>query len=43
MVLAATVWHYWIGVVLALVLIPLVIGTVVGYFRKVVQPRYPRR
>jgi hypothetical protein len=41
-VLAAQIWHYWIAPVIALAALGLVIATVVGYFRKVVRPRYPR-
>ena len=37
-----TVWHYWIGVALAIPAILLVIITIIGYLRKVVMPRYPR-
>ena len=37
----AVVWHYWIGVVLALSAILLAVMTVVMYFRKVVRTRYP--
>ncbi len=39
----AVVWHYWIGVALAVPSILLIIGTVVGYVVKVVIPRYERR
>ena len=43
MVLAAEIWHYWIGVVLAVSVIGLVVATVAGYFNKVVRPKYPPR
>jgi hypothetical protein len=43
MVLGAVIWHYWIGVALMLVVIPLVLATIVGYLKKVVEPRYPKR
>jgi hypothetical protein len=39
----AVVWHYWIGVSLAVPGILLVLATIVGYLRKVVMPRYPQR
>lgn len=41
-VLAAQVWHFWIAPVIAIGAVGLVIATIVGYFRKVVRPRYPR-
>jgi hypothetical protein len=43
MVLAETVWHYWIAVALALpaILIPIILGVL--YLRVVVMPRYPRK
>jgi formate-dependent nitrite reductase membrane component NrfD len=40
---AAEVWHWWIGVVLALAGIGLFVQLVVGYLRKVVAPQYPKR
>ncbi|MGI9621458.1 MAG: hypothetical protein ACR2PK_01380 [Acidimicrobiales bacterium] len=42
-VLAAQDWHWWIGAVLAPIGILMVIAIVVGYFVKVVAPRYPNR
>jgi len=39
----AVVWHYWIGVALAVPSILLIIATIVGYVVKVVIPRYERR
>jgi hypothetical protein len=39
----AVVWHYWIGVALAIPAILLTIATIIGYVRKVVMPRYPRQ
>ncbi|MFN0092855.1 MAG: hypothetical protein ACKVWR_21685 [Acidimicrobiales bacterium] len=39
----AVVWHYWIGVALALPGIIMVLATVVGYLVKVVMPKYPRQ
>ena len=42
--IAAVVWHWWIALALVLGAVPLVIATIVGYFTKVVAPRYgPRR
>ena len=38
-----TVWHYWLGVALAIPAVGLVFATIIGYVRKVVMPRYPRR
>ena len=42
-VLAAEVWHFWIAVLLFPVGIGMVLALVIGYVRKVVQPKYPRR
>lgn len=39
----AVVWHYWIGLVLAVGSIFLVLSLVVGYFAKVENPRYPKK
>jgi len=41
MVLAAQVWHYWIGLVLVIGAIGLVIALVIGYLVKVERPRFP--
>lgn len=38
----AVVWHYWIGVALAIPAILLIVATIIGYIAKVVMPRYPR-
>jgi hypothetical protein len=40
--LFAVVWHFWIGVLLAVPAILLVIGLIVMYVRNVEMPRYPR-
>jgi hypothetical protein len=40
---AAKVWHYWIGVPLAIGSVAAVVATVVGYFRKMNALKYPRR
>jgi len=42
-VLAAPEWHFWIAVVMAPLAILQVLGFAVGYFFKVVKPRYPSR
>jgi hypothetical protein len=41
--LAANVWHWWIGVVLAVVGLGSVAALAVGYLQKVTAPRYPNR
>ena len=43
MLLAAKVWHYWIAVPLAAMAIAMMVLTAVGYFAKVVRPKYPPR
>ena len=43
MVFAGHVWHYWIGVPLAGAAILAVVGTFVGYFRKMNSLKYPKR
>jgi hypothetical protein len=43
MVLAAEIWHYWIGVVLAAAAILTVVGLAVAYLVTVERPRYPKR
>jgi hypothetical protein len=43
MLLAAEVWHYWVGVAVAAATILTVLALVVGYFVKVVGPQYPKR
>jgi hypothetical protein len=40
---AAPVWWFWIGVAIVIPTILLVIATIVGYFVKVVGPRYAGR
>jgi hypothetical protein len=37
----AVIWHYWIGVVLALSCVLMVLALAAGYFSKVVRPKYP--
>lgn len=43
MLLAAKVWHYWIGVSLFLGTVLTVLGLVAGYLKNVTAPKYPRR
>jgi hypothetical protein len=43
MVLAAKVWHYWIGVPLFAGSLLAVVATVIGYFRKMNSLKYPKR
>lgn len=37
----AVVWHYWIGVPVAILGVVLLVATIVGYLKNVVAPRYP--
>ena len=39
----AVIWHYWIGVALAIPAVLLIVGILIGYLVKVVMPRYPRK
>ena len=39
--LAAEIWHWWIGVVLLIVSILAVVGLVGGYLKSVTSQRYP--
>ncbi len=41
--LAANIWHWWIGVVLTLVAVGTVLMLVVGYLKQVTAQRYPNR
>jgi amino acid transporter len=41
--LAALVWHYWIGVVMGVGAIVTVLGVIVMYFVTVERKRYPSR
>jgi hypothetical protein len=43
MLFAAEVWHYWIGVVIAVATVLTVLALVVGYLVRVVSPQYPKR
>jgi hypothetical protein len=42
-IVAAEVWHYWIGVSLAAGALLAVVAAVIGYLAKVQSPKYPRR
>ena len=41
--LAAKVWHYWIGIAILLPSLLAVVGLVVGYLVKVTSHKYPRQ
>jgi cytochrome c-type biogenesis protein CcmH/NrfG len=41
--LAANVWHWWLGVVLTLVALGAVAALGVGYLQKVTAPQHPNR
>jgi len=41
--LAAEIWHWWLGLLLTLGAVAAVIGVFVGYLHKVVRPQYPNR
>jgi hypothetical protein len=41
--IAANIWHFWIGVVLTLVAVLTVVGLIRGYFKSVSSQRYPGR
>ncbi len=41
--LAAEIWHWWIGVVLTGVAILAVLGLIVGYLKNVTAKQYPNR
>ena len=43
MVFAANVWHWWISVPLVAGAVLAVVGTVVGYFVKMNQLKYPKK
>lgn len=42
LVLASQDWHYWIAPFLVGGAVLAVIATIIGYFVKVVRPKYPR-
>ncbi len=39
----AVIWHFWIGLFLAIGSLATIIAIVVGYFAKVESPRYPKQ
>jgi hypothetical protein len=39
--LAAHIWHWWIGVIMALAGLLAVISLTIGYLRQVTHQRYP--
>lgn len=39
----AVIWHFWIGLFLAVGSLATIIAIVVGYFAKVESPRYPKK
>jgi hypothetical protein len=41
--LAANIWHWWIGVVLTVVAVITVVMLAVNYLRQVTATRYPNR
>ena len=43
MMLAAKVWHYWIGIAILLPALLGVVFTVIGYLVKVTSNKYPRQ
>lgn len=42
-IIAAKVWHYWVGAALFIPAVLVSIAMFVGYLVKVVAPRYPRQ
>lgn len=43
LLLAAKVWHYWVGVALFAPVLLAIIATFIGYLVKVVAVKYPRQ
>lgn len=41
--LAANIWHWWIGVVLTLVGVGVSVALIVGYLKSVSSQNYPER
>ena len=41
--LAAEIWHWWIGVVLVAVSVIAVLGLLVGYLKNISAKQYPSR
>ena len=42
LLVAAKVWHYWIGIAILLPSLLAVVATVIGYLVKVSSKKYPR-
>jgi hypothetical protein len=40
--LAAVIWHYWLGVALAIGAVGMIVKMVADYFRTVESQRYPK-
>jgi hypothetical protein len=40
---AAKVWHYWIGIAILIPALLLVVATVLGYLTKVTSNKYPKQ
>jgi hypothetical protein len=38
----AVVWHYWVGVAIAIGAVATVVAMVAGYFKSVESTRYPK-
>ncbi len=43
LLLAAKVWHYWVGIAILLPALVAVLATLVGYLVKVTAQKYPKR
>lgn len=43
MLLAAEVWHYWLGWTIAIGAVLTLLGLIVAYLVKVQAPQYPKR
>ena len=41
--LAAEIWHWWIGIILFAVSVLAVVGLVAGYLKNVTAKRYPNK
>lgn len=39
----AVIWHFWIGLFLAIGSLGTIIAVIVGYVAKVESPRYPKK
>lgn len=39
----AVVWHFWLGLILAISVVMTLLGVAVGYIVKVEAPRYPKK